>query len=116
MTPTAGECTTPESVLPAKYVGGASRRTFGPFRQFSSANDSVARDMTRLAALGLKGIAVSFVNYLDELPYFCAEVLPRLARSGLRDGGAAPCRPPFEHPAELSHVNAARTTAFSGRG
>ena len=42
MTPTAGECTTPESVLPAKYVGGASRRTFGPFRQFSSANDSVA--------------------------------------------------------------------------
>jgi alkanesulfonate monooxygenase SsuD/methylene tetrahydromethanopterin reductase-like flavin-dependent oxidoreductase (luciferase family) len=46
--------------------------------------DSVARDMARLAALGLKGVAVSFVNYLDELPYFCAEVLPRLARSGLR--------------------------------
>jgi hypothetical protein len=76
MTPTAGECTTPESVLPAKYVGGASRRTFGPFRQFSSANNSMARDMTRLAALGLKGIAVSFVNYLDELPYFA----PRCCR------------------------------------
>jgi hypothetical protein len=45
MTPTAGECTTPESVLPAKYVGGASLRTFGPFWQFSSANNSVARDM-----------------------------------------------------------------------
>ena len=30
------------------------------------------------AAGGL--IAVSFVNYLDELPYFCAEVLPRLAQ------------------------------------
>jgi hypothetical protein len=28
---------------------------------------------------------VSFVNYLDELPYFCAEVLPRLARLGLRE-------------------------------
>jgi dimethylsulfone monooxygenase len=27
---------------------------------------------------------VSFVNYVDELPYFCAEVLPRLARAGLR--------------------------------
>jgi hypothetical protein len=27
---------------------------------------------------------VSFVNYLDELPYFCAEVLPRLERLGLR--------------------------------
>jgi alkanesulfonate monooxygenase SsuD/methylene tetrahydromethanopterin reductase-like flavin-dependent oxidoreductase (luciferase family) len=51
--------------------------------------DSVARDMTQLAAMGLRGIAVSFVNYLDELPYFCAEVLPRLARSGLRDGREA---------------------------
>jgi dimethylsulfone monooxygenase len=47
--------------------------------------DLVARDMARLAELGLRGIAVSFVNYLDELPYFCAEVLPRLARSGLRE-------------------------------
>ena len=74
--------------------------------------DSVARDIARLAGLGLKGIAVSFVNYLDELPYFCAEVLPRLARSGLRVGGAAPCRPPFEHAAELSRVNAARNHRF----
>jgi hypothetical protein len=50
--------------------------------------------MARLAALGLKGIAVSFVNYLDELPFFCAEVLPRLARAGLREppgSAAAPC-------------------------
>jgi dimethylsulfone monooxygenase len=50
--------------------------------------DGVARDMASLAALGLKGIAISFVNYLDELPYFCAEVLPRLARLGLRDSPA----------------------------
>jgi alkanesulfonate monooxygenase SsuD/methylene tetrahydromethanopterin reductase-like flavin-dependent oxidoreductase (luciferase family) len=47
--------------------------------------DAVAQEMTQLAALGLKGIAVSFVNYIDELPYFCAEVLPRLARAGLRE-------------------------------
>jgi FMNH2-dependent dimethyl sulfone monooxygenase len=46
--------------------------------------DTVARGLAELAALGLKGIAISFVNYLDELPYFCAEVLPRLTRSGLR--------------------------------
>ena len=51
--------------------------------------DAVARDLARLAALGLKGIAVSFVNYLDELPYFCAEVLPRLTRLGLREGPTA---------------------------
>ena len=47
--------------------------------------DMVARELARLAAAGLAGIAVSFVNYLDELPYFCAEALPRLARAGLRE-------------------------------
>jgi len=47
--------------------------------------DTVARDIGHLAAAGLTGIAVSFVNFLDELPYFCAEVLPRLARMGLRE-------------------------------
>src|SRR5215472_10821779 len=50
--------------------------------------DSLTRDIAQLAGLGLKGIAVSFVNYLDELPYICAEVLPRLARSGLRKSEA----------------------------
>jgi dimethylsulfone monooxygenase len=51
--------------------------------------DSVAQDMARLAAVGLRGIAVSFVNYLDELPFFCDEVLPRLARLGVRDNQVA---------------------------
>jgi FMNH2-dependent dimethyl sulfone monooxygenase len=46
--------------------------------------DTVASQMARLAAAGLTGIAVSFVNYLDELPHFCGEVLLRLARLGLR--------------------------------
>jgi alkanesulfonate monooxygenase SsuD/methylene tetrahydromethanopterin reductase-like flavin-dependent oxidoreductase (luciferase family) len=50
--------------------------------------DHVANEVVRLAETGLRGIAVSFVNYLDELPYFCAEVLPRLARAGLRAGRA----------------------------
>lgn len=50
--------------------------------------DGVARDLARLVETGLTGIAVSFVNYLDELPYFCAEVLPRLERLGLRAGTA----------------------------
>ena len=46
--------------------------------------DAVAQALAQLATVGLSGIAVSFVNYLDELPYFCAEVLPRLTRLGLR--------------------------------
>jgi FMNH2-dependent dimethyl sulfone monooxygenase len=47
--------------------------------------DTVVQQMARLTAAELTGIAVSFVNYIDELPYFCAEVLPRLARLGLRE-------------------------------
>jgi FMNH2-dependent dimethyl sulfone monooxygenase len=47
--------------------------------------DMVASQIAQLGAAGLTGIAVSFVNYLDELPYFCAEVLPRLVRLGLRE-------------------------------
>jgi alkanesulfonate monooxygenase SsuD/methylene tetrahydromethanopterin reductase-like flavin-dependent oxidoreductase (luciferase family) len=46
--------------------------------------DRVAAQLAQLADAGLRGIGVSFVNYLDELPYFCAEVLPRLTQLGLR--------------------------------
>jgi hypothetical protein len=31
---------------------------------------------------------MGFVNYLDELPYFVQEVMPRLQRRGLRTGRA----------------------------
>jgi FMNH2-dependent dimethyl sulfone monooxygenase len=47
--------------------------------------DHVARELAQLAAAGARGIALSFVNYLDELPFFAREVLPRLARVGLRE-------------------------------
>jgi alkanesulfonate monooxygenase SsuD/methylene tetrahydromethanopterin reductase-like flavin-dependent oxidoreductase (luciferase family) len=46
--------------------------------------DEVARQLIDLSRAGLTGIAVSLVNYLDELPFFCDEVLPRLARAGVR--------------------------------
>ena len=46
--------------------------------------DHVAEELARLSRGGLRGIGISLVNYLDELPYFCAEVLPRLERLGLR--------------------------------
>ena len=46
--------------------------------------DQVAAELQHINAAGARGIALSFVNYLDELPFFCAEVLPRLARMGLR--------------------------------
>jgi alkanesulfonate monooxygenase SsuD/methylene tetrahydromethanopterin reductase-like flavin-dependent oxidoreductase (luciferase family) len=46
--------------------------------------DQVARQIGRLAGAGFDGLAINFVNYLDELPYFVQEVLPRLERLGLR--------------------------------
>jgi alkanesulfonate monooxygenase SsuD/methylene tetrahydromethanopterin reductase-like flavin-dependent oxidoreductase (luciferase family) len=46
--------------------------------------DSVAQQLADLHGAGLRGMAMNFVNFLDELPYFRDEVLPRLARLGLR--------------------------------
>ncbi|MCC6779234.1 MAG: LLM class flavin-dependent oxidoreductase [Hyphomicrobiales bacterium] len=47
--------------------------------------DHVAGQLIDLSKAGLTGVAVSFVNYLAELPYFRDEVLPRLERAGLRE-------------------------------
>jgi alkanesulfonate monooxygenase SsuD/methylene tetrahydromethanopterin reductase-like flavin-dependent oxidoreductase (luciferase family) len=47
--------------------------------------DSVTDELLRLHSVGFDGLVLNFVNYLDELPYFADEVLPRLARHGARD-------------------------------
>jgi alkanesulfonate monooxygenase SsuD/methylene tetrahydromethanopterin reductase-like flavin-dependent oxidoreductase (luciferase family) len=47
--------------------------------------DHVARQITRLREAGFDGLVMNFVNYLDELPYFLQEVLPRLEAAGLRE-------------------------------
>jgi dimethylsulfone monooxygenase len=46
--------------------------------------DDVATELKHLHDLGLDGLALNFVNYLRELPYFAQEVLPRIERLGLR--------------------------------
>src|SRR3984893_12545534 len=47
--------------------------------------DRVARQLADLSQAGLRGVGVSFVNYADELPFFCDEVMPRLERLGVRE-------------------------------
>jgi FMNH2-dependent dimethyl sulfone monooxygenase len=47
--------------------------------------DHVAQQLADLSRAGLTGIAVSLVNYCDELPYFADEVIGRLERMGLRE-------------------------------
>ena len=46
--------------------------------------DAVARTLADVSAAGFDGLAIGMINYLDELPYFCEEVLPRLERLGVR--------------------------------
>jgi dimethylsulfone monooxygenase len=46
--------------------------------------DHVARELAGLNAAGFDGAAIDFVNFLDEVPYFAQEVIPRLERMGIR--------------------------------
>lgn len=46
--------------------------------------DHVADTFDKLSRAGLDGMAFGLVNYLDELPFFAGEVLPRMERLGLR--------------------------------
>jgi dimethylsulfone monooxygenase len=47
--------------------------------------DHVAAQVADLSKAGLTGIAISLVNYIEELPYFRDEVIGRLERMGLRE-------------------------------
>jgi alkanesulfonate monooxygenase SsuD/methylene tetrahydromethanopterin reductase-like flavin-dependent oxidoreductase (luciferase family) len=51
---------------------------------FVGTPDQVAQELANIGRAGMRGIALSFVNYLGELPYFRDEVLPRLVRLGVR--------------------------------
>ena len=53
---------------------------------FVGTPDKIAEELAVVSGAGIRGIAVSFVNYLQDLPYFSEQVLPRLARLGLRAG------------------------------
>ena len=46
--------------------------------------DDIVAELQQLHRAGLAGSALVFLNYLDEMPYFIAEVLPRMERAGLR--------------------------------
>ena len=73
-------------------IGGASalafaRRRFNHIHGFPivGSPDAVARTLADVSAAGFNGLAIGMINYLDELPFFCAEVLPRLERLGVRE-------------------------------
>jgi dimethylsulfone monooxygenase len=51
---------------------------------FVGTPDSIAEQLATLSRSGVRGIAFSMVNYLQEFPLFRDEVLPRLQRLGVR--------------------------------
>lgn len=64
--------------LRLRYAGG-----HGGYPIIGSPDD-VAAELAQISADGFDGYAFSFVDYFAELPFFAAEVLPRLKRMGLR--------------------------------
>ena len=77
---------TPQTVSAEEYE--SKRRYFAANAiggyPFVGTPDRVAEELEIISKAGVRGIALSFVNYLDEVPYFCDEVLPRLVRHGVR--------------------------------
>jgi dimethylsulfone monooxygenase len=71
-TASAGEFQSTRDYFAANAIGGYP---------FVGTPDRVAEEF---ATICQAGIAVSFINYLTEAPYFCDEVLPRLVRLGVR--------------------------------
>jgi alkanesulfonate monooxygenase SsuD/methylene tetrahydromethanopterin reductase-like flavin-dependent oxidoreductase (luciferase family) len=61
--------------------GGGTFPVIGSF-------DQAAATYKRLSDAGMNGMAVGLVNYVNEMPYIRDELLPRMARLGLRDAAA----------------------------
>ena len=46
--------------------------------------ERIVETLAAIAAQGYAGAALTFVNYNDELPFFCDHVLPLMQQAGLR--------------------------------
>jgi len=62
-----------------RFVGGA-----GTYPLIGSPR-RIADELAAISRVGFAGVALSFVNYKDELPYFIDTVLPLLREAGLRE-------------------------------
>ena len=71
-----------DKVFAEKRMYFASRAIGG--YPFVGSPDRIADELADLSRSGVRGIAFSMINYLNELPLFRDEVLPRLERLGVR--------------------------------
>ncbi len=74
-----------EDAFEAQRVYQASRGIGG--YPFVGTPDDIAAELAALSGAGIRGVALSFVNFVDELPLFRDEVLPRLVDRGVRTNG-----------------------------
>jgi alkanesulfonate monooxygenase SsuD/methylene tetrahydromethanopterin reductase-like flavin-dependent oxidoreductase (luciferase family) len=83
----ANKSITPQTIPPEEYE--KKRRFFAANSiggyPFVGTPDRVAEEFAIISQAGVRGIGLSFVNFLAEVPYFCDEVLPRLQRTGVRE-------------------------------
>jgi alkanesulfonate monooxygenase SsuD/methylene tetrahydromethanopterin reductase-like flavin-dependent oxidoreductase (luciferase family) len=75
-----------EAEIKANYIRQRDRWTLGhgTFGPITGTPDQVTDTICKMKDVGYSGLAFSFVNYLNELPYFQQEVMPRLEARGLR--------------------------------
>jgi alkanesulfonate monooxygenase SsuD/methylene tetrahydromethanopterin reductase-like flavin-dependent oxidoreductase (luciferase family) len=88
-----GTTTTGPSAAPvarpfeSRFTRTTGKSFFGAYPgtyPFVGTPDDVASEMARMSAAGLAGTSVAFLDYLEEIPYFVQEVMPRLEALGLR--------------------------------
>ncbi|MBW0114196.1 LLM class flavin-dependent oxidoreductase [Pseudonocardia abyssalis] len=53
--------------------------------QFIGTPDQVAEQLKEIHDIGVEGVVLGMLDYLEELPYFVEQVLPRLEEMGLRE-------------------------------
>jgi alkanesulfonate monooxygenase SsuD/methylene tetrahydromethanopterin reductase-like flavin-dependent oxidoreductase (luciferase family) len=84
-----GARTDPEAVARRNGEGAIERQVLARGAYCAVGDpDSVVDELARLHTVGFDGLALNFVDYLKDLPFFSQEVLPRLERKGLRAAAA----------------------------
>ena len=75
--------------IPTKVLAEMKERLISGVGTFPvvGSPDSISKTFQKMADAGLNGMAIGMVNYIDELPFIQAELLPRMERAGLREPG-----------------------------
>jgi hypothetical protein len=72
-----GSWMTTEKDLQAKLILGSGYPIIGSY-------DDAVEVFQKMADLGLDGVAIGLINYIDDMPHIRDEILPRMERVGLR--------------------------------